>query len=172
MVADDKVDAECLGIGNLVDGFDATVEHDDKLHASLCGMVDALAAHPVAFFIAAGDVVFDVRIELLQKLVDQSHRRTAVDVVVTIHHNALFAPHGVVQTVYGYVHVVHQKRVNQLTKHRTEEALCSALRLDATLDEQARQHRAHADFLSQFLSCLPSLGGRGCVIPFKLHLSE
>ena len=114
MVTDNKVYAQFLGIGYLFDSLDAAVEHDDEFHTCFCRKLYSFPAHSVPFLFTVGDVVVDVGIELLQELIHQSHCRTPVYVVVAIHHDALFAPHCVVQTVYCHVHVVHQERVYQL----------------------------------------------------------
>ena len=41
VVANDEVDAALFGIGHLVDGLDAAVEHDDEFHATLGRIVNA-----------------------------------------------------------------------------------------------------------------------------------
>ena len=96
MVADDEVDTLFFGIRNLVDSFDAAVEDYNKLYTLLFGIVDTLAAHSVALFIAVGNVVFDVGIELLQELVYQSHSGTSVYIVVAIDEYTLLASHSIV----------------------------------------------------------------------------
>ena len=96
MVADDEVDTLFLGISYFVDSFDAAVEDYNKLHTLLFGIVDTLAAHSVALFIAVGNVVFDVGIELLQELVYQSHSGTSVYIVVAIDEYTLLASHSIV----------------------------------------------------------------------------
>ncbi|CCZ13853.1 unknown [Prevotella sp. CAG:1092] len=96
MVADDEVDTLFLGVRNLVDSFDAAVEDYNKLHTLLFGIVDTLAAHSVALFIAVRNVVFDVGIELLQELVYQSHSGTSVYIVVAIDEYTLLASHSIV----------------------------------------------------------------------------
>ena len=60
MVADDKVDAQALGIGNFLDGLDAAVEYNDEFDARFVGKVHALATHSVALIVAVGDVIVDV----------------------------------------------------------------------------------------------------------------
>ena len=96
MVADDEVDTLFFGIRYFVDSFDAAVEDYNKLHTLLLGIVDTLAAHSVALFIAVGNVVFDVGIELLQELVYQSHSGTSVYIVVAIDEYTLLASHSIV----------------------------------------------------------------------------
>ena len=62
-----------LGIGYLFDGFDTAIENDNEFHARLLGIFQTLTAHTVALVVAVGNVVVDVRIELLQKFVHQCH---------------------------------------------------------------------------------------------------
>ena len=170
MIADDEVYAEFLGICYLFYGLDATVEHYNQFDTGLLGIFYSLSADAITLFLAVGDVVVDIGIELLQEFIDQCYRRTPVDVVVAIYHDALFAPHGVVQTVYRDVHVIHQEGVYQLVEHRTEEAFCRTFRLGATLYEQTGQDRTHPNLLGQFPSRLLLLWCRWFVIPFKQHL--
>ena len=122
MVADNEVDTLFLRIRNLLDGFDTTIENDNKFHTCFLRIVYSLNADTIALFLAVGDIVVYVRIELLQKLVHQCHRSTPVDIVVAIHHDTLFASHRIIQAVYRYIHVVHQERVNQFVHHRSEES--------------------------------------------------
>ena len=155
MVADDEVDAETLGIGDHVVRLDATVEDDDQLHPRLVGIVDAFLAHAIPLVVAVGDIIIDVRIELLQKLVHQCHGGAAVDIVVTIDEHALLAPHSVVEPVHCHIHILHQERIDEVGELGTEEPLCSALRRDATAYEQVGKDRTHFELLAQFfgLSC-------------------
>ena len=114
MVADDEVDTQLFRIGNLSDGLDTAVEYDNEFDTFFCCIVHCLDTDTIALLITVGDIVFNIGIELLQKFIHQSYRRTSVDIVVAIDHDTLFAPHGVVQSVYRHVHVVHQERVYQL----------------------------------------------------------
>ena len=114
MIADNEINATLFGIGYLFDCLDATVEHDNEFNTCFCCKVYTLTTYSVTLAFAIGNVIVDVGIELLQKLVDQCYRRTPVHVVVAIYHDALFAPHRIVQAIYGYVHVIHQEGVNQL----------------------------------------------------------
>ena len=40
MVADNEVDAQRLGVSNLLNGFDATVEDDNKCHTCINGIFE------------------------------------------------------------------------------------------------------------------------------------
>ena len=65
VVADDKVDAERLSVCHFLHGLYSAVEYYNELYPVLIGVVDALFTHAVTFVIAVGNVVLDVRIELL-----------------------------------------------------------------------------------------------------------
>ena len=153
VVADDEVDAERLGVGYLFNSLDAAVEDDDELHAGLLGVVDAFLAHAVAFVVAVGNVIVDIGVKLLQELIDQCHSRATVNIVVAINEHSLLTSHGIVEPVHGHVHVLHQERVDEVGKLRAEKPLGGTFRSDASLDEQSRKSRAHAEFLAQ-LKCL------------------
>ena len=169
MVADDEVDALLFGIGYLVDGFDATVEDDNELHALLLGIVYTFLAYAIAFVIAVGDIVFDVGIKLQQKLIDQRYGCTPIYVVIAIHENTLLAAHGIVESVYGDVHVLHQERIDEVGKLGAEESLGCRLGGNATPNQQQGENGAHVELLTQFLSSLFLFGCRILVIPLKVH---
>ena len=114
MVADDEVYTQPFGIGNLVDSLNTAIENDNEFNTLFCRIVQCLNTDTIPFFITVWDIVFNIGIELLQKLIHQSYRRTSIDIVVAVDHDTLFAPHGVVESVYRHVHVVHQERVYQL----------------------------------------------------------
>ena len=169
VVAYYEIYSYAFGIRYLFDCLYSAIEHDDKFHTCFFRIVYALIAHTISLFVSVGDIVFYIRVELLQKLVHQSHGRTSVHIVISVDHDALLASHGVVQPVYGYVHVVHQEWVDKLVEHRAEETLCRRLGLYTASDEQVGESRTHADFLSQFLSCLLCLRCCWFVIPFEVH---
>ena len=123
MVAYDEVDAETLGIGYFVNGLDAAVEDYDELYTRLLGIVDALLAHTVALVVTVGDVILDVGVELLYKLIHQRYSRASVYVVIAIHQDALLAPHSVVKAVDGQVHILHEERIDKVGQLRMEESL-------------------------------------------------
>ena len=70
MVADDEIYALLFGIRYLLDGLNAAVEYDNQFNPCLCGKVYSFFADAIALFLAVGDIVIDVRLELLQELVD------------------------------------------------------------------------------------------------------
>jgi len=94
----------------------------------------------------------------LQEAVDQCHGRAAVYVVVAIDHDAFLASHGVVQSVNGNVHVVHQERVYELAQQGPEKTLGGRLGAYAAPYEQAGHHRTGVQLLGQLFSLLLSLG--------------
>ena len=169
VVADDEVDALLAGIGNLVHGLDAAVQHDDELHARFHGVVHSFVRHPVAFVVAVGDVIVDVRIELLDKLVDQCHGSGTVHIIVSVNQNPFFLSHSLVQACHGHVHVLHQERVVQVGQLRAEEFPCGGSGLDAAFDEQLPQYGANAQLLGQLPACFCLFGCYGLIIPFVSH---
>jgi hypothetical protein len=70
VVADDEIYALLFGIRYLLDGLDATVKYDNEFYPCFCCIVYSLLADTIALFLAVGDIVVDVGIELLQELVD------------------------------------------------------------------------------------------------------
>ena len=169
VVADDEVDAFLPGISNFVYGLDAAVQHDDELHARLHGVVHSFVRHPVAFVVAVGDVIVDVRIELLDKLVDQCHGRGAVHVIVSVNQNTFFLSHSLVQARHGHVHVLHQERVVQVGQLRAEKLTCGGSRGNSALYEQPAEYRADTQLLCQLPACFCLFGYYGLIIPFVSH---
>ena len=123
MVANDEVDAETLCIGYLFNGLDATVKNNDELYARLLGIVNALLAYTISLIVAIGNIILDVGVELLYKLIHQRYRRASVYVVIAIHQDTLLAPHSVVKAVDGQVHILHEERIDKVGQLRMEESL-------------------------------------------------
>ena len=170
MIANNKVYAYALGIVNLLDSLDATVENDDELHARLPGIFKPFLAHAIPFVVAVGYVIIDVRVELPQKLIHQRHRGASVYVVIAVHQDALFAPHGVVETVYGHVHILHQEGVDKVCELWTEESFGRRLRCYAPVDEQTGQNGVDVKLLPQLFGGVFLGGRRLLIIPFEVHL--
>ena len=172
VVADDEVDAKALGIVYHLVGLDATVEDDDELHTRLMGKVYPLLAHAVALVVAVGDIIVDIGIELLQKLVHQRHGRTSVDVVVSIDEDALLAPHGIVESVHGHVHILHEEGVDKVGELWAEESLGSTLCGDAAPDEEQGEDRAHVELLGKLIGLSGLIGGWWVILPFEMHFNS
>ena len=166
VVADDEVDAFLPGIRNLLYGLDAAVQHDDELYARLHGVVHSFVRHPVAFVVAVGDVIVDVRIELLNKLVNQCHSRGAVHIIISVNQNTFFLSHSLVQACHGHVHVLHQERVVQVGQLRAEKLTCGGSRGNPALYEQPAEYRADTQLLRQLPACFCLFGCYGLIIPF------
>ena len=169
VVADDEVDAQRAGIGDLVDGLDAAVEHDDESDAHLGGVVHPLARDAVSLVVAVGDVEVHVRVELAQETVDQRYGRAAVDVVVAVDHDAFLAPHGLVEAVDGGVHVVHQERVGQFGELGAEETARLGRRRDAAAHEELAQNGMDTHFAPKDAALFFLLGRGRFVVPFVVH---
>ena len=153
VVANDEVDAKTLGIGYFVDCLDTAIENDNEFHTGFLGKVYSFLAHAISLVIAVGDIVVDVRIELLEKLVYQCYSCAPVDIVVAIDHNAFFAPHCVVQTVNSHVHIFHQKRIDEVVELGTEESLGCRFSSDAAAYEQSAQYGTDCQLGRQLFSC-------------------
>ena len=169
VVADDEVDAFLTGIRYLLHGLDAAVQHDNQLHTRPRGIVHALHRHSIALFIAVRDVIVDVGVILLDKLVDQRDGRGAVHVIVAVNQYPFLSAHCPVQAFHGYVHILHQERVVQFGELGAEEFPRRLDRGDATLHQQPRQYRADAQCLRQLPALFCLFGCNGQVIPFVRH---
>ena len=138
MVADNKVNAYAFGVSNLVDCLDTAIENDNQFHTCFQSVVYSFFAHPITLFIAVGDVIIHIGIELLQKLVHQCYGRASVNVVVAINHNTLLASHRIIQPINSHIHILHQERVDEIAQLRAEETLCGWLSGDATTYQDLR----------------------------------
>ena len=123
VVADDKVNAFFFGIGYLLYSFDAAIQYDNQSYTGFCGIVYPFGRYPVTFVVAVGDVIVNVRIELLNKLVDQCHCCSAVYIIITINQNTLFLSHCLIKALHGHIHVFHQEWVVQVGQLRAEKLL-------------------------------------------------
>ena len=91
VVTDDEVDAQLFGVGNLLNGLDAAVKYDNQPHAGGMGVVHTLVADSISLLVAVRDIEINVCGELLQKAIDQCHRRATIHIVVSINKNAFLA---------------------------------------------------------------------------------
>ena len=114
VVAYDEVDTHAFGVGHLFHGLDATVEGDNQFHTCLLSIVDAFYRDTISLAVAVGDVEVDVAVERLQIRIDKCDGRGAVHIVITIYKDALTAPHRVIDTSNGAIHVLHEERIMQL----------------------------------------------------------
>ena len=169
MVAHNEVYAQRLGIGNLLNGLYATVEHDNKLYACRVGIIDTALGDSIAILVAVGDVVVYVRRELLQKLIDQSHGRCAVDIVIAIDKYALFFSKSLVEAAHSNIHVIHEERIVELAKLRAEKVPCFGNRSDTPLHKQRAKHRAHLQLVRKPCCQSALLGCKRLIFPILSH---
>ena len=169
MVADDEVNSLLFGIRNLLHCFNAAVQHNDKSHSCLCGIVNSFFGNSVSFVVTVGDVIVKVRVELLNELVDQCHSGGAVHIVISINQNALFLSHCHVQAFHCYVHILHQEWIMQIGQLWTEEFLGILCLCNSPLHQKLSQDRANTQFLSQCPACLCLFLCNGSIIPFVIH---
>ena len=170
VVANDEVDAALFGIGHLVDGLDAAVEHDDEFHATLGRIVNAFVRHAVTLVVAVGNVVLDLGVELAQKAVDEGHGCATIYVVVAIDHDFLPPHHGSVKPLHGHVHVIHEEGVVQFSQLRTEEAFGLGHGAEPAIEQQLAQSGMYAHALCKLLCLGLCLGRRRFVVPFVVHV--
>lgn len=65
VVADDEVDTQRLGIGDLLDSLYAAVKNDHQFHACPLGILQSFATDAVALIVAIRDIIVYIGIELL-----------------------------------------------------------------------------------------------------------
>ena len=73
MVAYNEVDAQRLGVSYFVDSLYSAVKNDNQFYARMICVIYALAANTIAFFVAIGYIILDVRVELLKEFVHECH---------------------------------------------------------------------------------------------------
>ena len=169
VVADDEINAEFFGISYFLIGLDAAVEHNDEAHSHFGRKLHTLARHAITLVIAVGDVVVDVGIVVMDKLIDQSHRSHSVHVVVAIDHNPLFACNGRVEAVDCHLHIVHQERIVQVGELRTEKTPRFKRRIDAAFAQHLSEHRMHAHLCSKSGSFVGFFERGRVVVPLIYH---
>ena len=121
MVANDEVDTLLFCIGNFFDGFDAAIKYDDKLHACLVGIIHTLFGYSVTLIIAVGNIIIDVGVELLQKLVDQRNGSRSIHIIISVDKNPFFLSHRLIQTVHCNIHILHKEWIMQVCQLRAKE---------------------------------------------------
>ena len=84
MVADDKVNPFFFGIRDFLYCFYSAIEYNNQSHTGFSGVVHSFFRNTIPFVVSVGYVVIKVRIELLNKLVDQCHGSSTVYVIISI----------------------------------------------------------------------------------------
>ena len=84
MVADDKVDSFLFGIGDFLYSLYAAIEYNNKSYTGFGGIVHSFFRNTIPLVVTVGYIIVKVRIELLNKLVDQCYRSSAVYVIISI----------------------------------------------------------------------------------------
>ena len=171
MITNDKIYAKALGIFYLLDSFDAAIKDNNKFYTCFMGKVYSFQANTISFIVAIWYVVVDIRIELLQKLVHQCDCCASVYIVISVYENTFLASHCIVEAVYGYIHVFHQKWVDEVGELWTEKTFGCRLSRNAPMDEKLCQNRTHAQLICQFFSRFLLFWCRFFVIPFKMHFN-
>mgnify|MGYP002419234772 CR=1 FL=1 len=72
------------------------IEGGHKLHGEIVpqGAKNEVLQVLCAFIISVGDIIIDVRVELLKKFENKGDSRSAVHVIISIHQDTLFSSHG------------------------------------------------------------------------------
>ena len=169
VVANDEIDAQFFGVGNLFNCLDAAVEHDDEAHATFGRKIHPLFRYTISLFVAIGNVVVDVGIVLTDELIDQSHRCHAVHIVVAIDHDALFPKKGAVESFHRCLHVVHEEGVEQLCELWAEETSGLTGGKDAALTQHLPKDGVNTQFVGQMGGFCDFLGGLRFVVPLVNH---
>ena len=136
VVANDEIDAERGGIFDFLDGLNAAVEDYDEFDALLVELVDYAMRDAISVVVAGGDIVSDVGVVIAEILVDERHSGSAVDIVVSVNHNALLASHGTVETSHCEVHLGHQEGVVEVAQGRAEELFSLLNRRHTSLNQK------------------------------------
>ena len=144
MVADDKVDSLFFRIRDFLYCFYAAVEYDNQSYAGFRGVVDSLFRNAIPFVVAVGYVIVNVRIELLNELVDQCYGSSTVYVIISINQNTLFLSHRPVQTLHCNIHILHQERIVQVGQLRAEKLLGICCLRYSPLHQKLSKYRANA----------------------------
>ena len=94
MVADNEIDAFFFGVTDFFYRFNTTVQYDDQFYSGGVSVVYSFFRHTIPFIISVGDIIIDVRVELLKKFENKGDSRSAVHVIISIHQDTLFSSHG------------------------------------------------------------------------------
>ena len=169
MVAYDEVYSLFFGIGYFIYCLYSAVKHNDKFYSGFVGIVHSLGCHSVSFVISVGDIIVDIRVELLEELIYQCHRSSSVYIIVAVYQDTFLSAHCLVEPFNGRVHVVHQERVVQVMQLWAEEFLYRIGCFDSSLSQQMTKYRTYPDFLCQSPRFFSLLQSRRLIIPFVSH---
>src|ERR1700722_18124767 len=101
MVSNDQIDAGAARSFSGGEGADAGVHADNQPHAVGRSALDHLVAHAIAFADAVWDMEVSRSAAKLDGRLENHDRRGAVDVVVAVNQNFLFALQSCFQAIQG-----------------------------------------------------------------------
>ena len=84
MIADDEINPFLFGISDFFYCFNSTIEYNNQSYTGFCGVVHSFFRNAIPFIVSVGYVIIKVRIELLNKLVDQCYGSSTVYVIISI----------------------------------------------------------------------------------------
>ena len=136
MVGDDQIDAEALRRLGRREGADAHVDADDQANAGRGGALDHIVAHVVAFANAVRHVEVGRASAEFDRGLQNDDRHGAVDVVVAVDEDRLFAFDGGVDAIDGGAQAGHLFGRVEMRERRREKALGRFRIGDAAAHEQ------------------------------------
>src|SRR5574344_1173170 len=116
MVADVEIHTMLVGIVDSFHSLDAAVKRDDQSVAVFSGIVYALERNTVSFIVTIRNIELDLLFleKTLQVIVNHSDCRRAVNVVISVNQHLLVVINGTLDSVNGFIHVLHQEWVVKL----------------------------------------------------------
>ena len=126
MVGDDEIDAEAMRGFRGSEGADAHVDADDQANASGGGALDDIVAHIVAFANAVWDVEIGCAAAEFDRRFQNDDGHGAVDIVVAVNQDGIFAFDGGVDAIDGAAksgHVLGQMQVSESGSEKLRRGL-------------------------------------------------
>ena len=166
MVADNHIYTETPCELHLFHGLDSAIDSNDELEPSCRSPGNALGGDSIALVIAVRDVEIHLVGEAAYERMQESHSRSAVHVIVSIHQYFLSFTDCAVKPFHSRVHILHQERVVEIVQTGPEEGPGLLESLHSPLYEQVGEHLVNAHLSAETLDLLRVSGFLYC--PFAL----
>ena len=127
-----------------------TVKVSDYIHPKIEPEISFVMKNEISGYtgISFGDIKINGIGKTQKERIDQGDCRRAVHVIISIDKNLLSRDHGLVQAFNRLVHVLHQKRIIQVSQIRAEESTSLGKSTHTPLNEEFRKNRINPEFRS------------------------
>ena len=163
MIGDDEVEPEALRSLSFGEGAHAGIDGDDESHAVGVCSFEHGRLQAVAFAQPMRHMKAHLAAEHLDCRLEKHNSGGAVDVIVAVEQDGLFARDGCFHAFHGGLHPQHQQRVVQLSHFRIQKCESIAGCANAARDEEFRENEWNAGRLCESFGFLRDAARPGSI---------